>query len=464
MDEKKYDADTGDKDLEQELEDLRDMFQQELDAAAQTAQIGELIQELEGTEENPDEGEEEADALMCECCEENPRSREHGENYPYCDSCRESMKRYPLRFSGFLMILIMIVVFVTGAYFSMDYIDYMEPLADSASLMKEGKLVSGMQGYYSYISSTDPNKFSRRAVNDLLDGFISTGYFSDASSLINSIYDEDDLKKPWNRKYAEIAKTAQVLTDTYYAVMDVCEDVLSGKDYDYDEVMASLEALKSVNPKEEGKSEVADKYNEVFIEYYKLVTMSVSEKSIDEQLKQLEVVADCDKSEEMTWMYLSNYCATAAKAGDEELTNKLFKKAVSINKEDTDAYMALASLYRFAETPDPDKILAICEEAKENSFSGDTEYQIYTAIGYMLKGEGALALETMQAHMASNSYTVQKCNLYALCALYNGNRDIYKEMKEVLEQSGYEISDIVEQYKEGKLTIIEALQDKGGKI
>ena len=86
------------------------------------------------------------------------------------------------------------------------------------------------------------------------------------------------------------------------------------------------------------------------------------------------------------------------------------------------------------------------------------------AIAYMLKGEGAVALETMDEYMSMSGYTVQTCNLYALCALYNGNEETYEQMKTVLETSGYKISDAVEQYKNDEITIVEILTDKEGEI
>ena len=132
--------------------------------------------------------------------------------------------------------------------------------------------------------------------------------------------------------------------------------------------------------------------------------------------------------------------------------------------EDFAAYLALASYYRYAETPDADKILEICKEAKANAYQGDYTYMPYMAIAYLFKGEGAVALETMEEYMTMSGYTVQTCNLFALCAAYNGNDEIYNEMKTVLETSGYELSVLVEKYKNDKITIEEALTDMGGDI
>ena len=127
------------------------------------------------------------------------------------------------------------------------------------------------------------------------------------------------------------------------------------------------------------------------------------------------------------------------------------------------AYLAKASYYRYLEAPDADKILEICAEAAANAYGGDLSYKQYEAIAYLIKGEGAVALECIEEAMNS-LYTVQSCNLYALCGLYNGNTEIYEEMKTLLEDSGYEISPLVTKYKNGKITIAEVLADNGGDI
>ena len=110
--------------LEAELEEIRDMFQKELDAARENNDSEMLIQELD--HENPDSlnDEEEVQNLpLCECCGENPRSQDYGEDYLYCDSCREIMKRYPLRFSGVLTLLLSIALVIITGYFAFSSFD-----------------------------------------------------------------------------------------------------------------------------------------------------------------------------------------------------------------------------------------------------------------------------------------------------------------------------------------------------
>lgn len=456
----------GQEELLEELESIRDMFQEELDKAnAETEdEEGMLIQELEGDEESSEEEEEEiAPEDLCQCCEEKRRYKELREDYPYCEDCRNAMKKYPMRKSGILAFLVAAVVLVASYTLCYPYMNDAITVAEASANYKSGYIMSALQSYYSYFNGGKSGEgISKRALSEIIDGYNKLGYQTNGAQLINTYYSEDDLKKPQNKKYAEAVKGATVLTETYEAVSEVAADALSGKDFDYDKVMAELEALKEVNPVEEGKSQVTEKYNEVFIEYYKFVVMSVKEKPLSEQLEQLKRIDSIGAGQE--WVYLANYCAIASRLGDEEAVNYSYAKLIEINKEDSTAYLSKANLYRFTETPDADKIIEVCEEAKTNLGANDVSYKHALAIAYLIKGEGSLALEEMKALFNAGNYTVQNCNLYALCGLYNGDDTIYTEMKALLANYGYEISDLVTQYKKDKITVEEIIKDQGGDI
>lgn len=451
--------------LDTELEQIRDMFQQELDNASSDSCGDVLIQQLDDIadaddSDSSDEDEDNAEVKLCECCGVNPCSKEHGEDYPYCDECRDIMKKYPMRASGIIMTIVMIAMFILTAVASASYAEDFLTVADASLNYDSGKIMTAMTSYYTYVESAADSSISMKAVRDLLDGYSKTGYITDASELIERIYGETALKMPWNKKYSKLLSDADSLTVTYQKVAEIITPVMSGDDYDYDEIIAELDALYETQPTE---AEGIEEYESVFIEYYKYVVMSISKKGLDEQLAQLKKVDEAnDKG--LEWAYLSNYCAIAAKSGDEELTNKLFDRLIDINEEDTNAYVALASYYRYLDTPDPDKMLEICNKAKESVPSGDVSYMPTMAIAYLLKGEGSVALETMTDYMSQSSYTVQTCNLYALCAAYNGDDDTYNQMKTLLENSGYELSSLVAKYKKDKLTIEQVLTDKEGDI
>lgn len=443
--------------LERELEEIRDMMQQELDKAYASSEDM-VIQELEDIEYE-EEDEEYVNVPLCECCEENPR----GEDSPYCDECRNLMKKYPLRKSGIFTVLLMIVFFGASLYLSYPYMTDALTVADASANYNSGYTMNALQSYYAYFNGGKTgDAVSKKAFNEILEGYTKTGYHTDAANLISTYYDEDALSKPWNKKYADIVDSATILTETYQAVSDVTSAVLSGGDFDYDEVMAELDALKQVNPVEEGTSQVTTKYDEIFIEYYKYIVMSVSEKSFEEQLKQLKKIDAIGEGQE--WVYLSNYCAVAAKLGDEEAVNYSYDRLLELNRQDMNAYVAKANYYRFLDTPDTDKMLEILGDAAEVAYSSDTSYKHSLAVAYLLKGEGALALEEIEALFDAGTYTVQNCNLYAVCGIYTGDNEIYNEMKSLLASYGYEISDLVTEYKKGKITLEEVLKDKGGEI
>lgn len=454
-------AAASENELAQELEELRDMFQQELDKATEEAenQTDALIQELDEIDEAQEE-EEEFTGRLCEICGENPCAEEYGEDYPYCEECRNIMKKYPMRASGILMTVLMIAVFVASAVIGSEYIDDFMGVSEYAAYYDTGKIMTALNGYYSYNSAAEVDKISMKAVKDSIDGFMKTGYITDATSLIERVYSEADLKLPWNKKYAKIIESSNKLTEDYYTISEIITPVLNREEVDYDKIMADLDALYEATDEEGNPAEI----NAVFIEYYRYVAMSFLGKEPEDLLAQLEKTAAADKDGSLQWVYLANFATVAAKCDDLELTELLYNKMIANNREDTAAYLALASYYRYAETPDADKILEICEEAKANAYQGDYTYMPYMSIAYLFKGEGALALETMEEYMSMSGYSVQTCNLFALCAAYNGNDSIYNEMKEVLETSGYELSLVVEKYKNDKITIEEALKDKGGDI
>lgn len=443
--------------LEAELEEIRDMFQKELDAAREGNDTEMLIQELD--EEVA--AEEEENLPKCECCGENPCSQDYGEGYPYCDSCRETMKRYPIRFSGVLALIVGIGLIILTGYLSMPALDSSIRAADIVMNFESGRLMSALQGGYSYLASGDQSNVSKKVVKKMIDGYLKAGYNSDAVSLIETYYSETALKMPWNKKYQKIIDDTAIFQETYFVISEIIEPVANGDKYDYDEVMNELDSLKTADPKADNPDSAIDEYSDVFIEFYKFVVMSVNERTVEEQLSQLKKLDEIGEGYE--WIYLANLCNVAAKAGDEETVNDSFNRLIEINCEDTSAYLSKASYYRFLETPDPDKILELCKEAEAHAPSGDLSYKQYEAIAYLLKGEDEKAFEAI-SEAISTSYTVQTCNLYALCGLNIDDEDAYKEMKSILENNGYSISELVEKFRKGKLTIEEVLADKGGDI
>lgn len=449
--------------LIKELEEIRDMFQEAIDNAGteeEEEEHAELIQELEDVEHHNslNDEEERVPLPVCECCGEAPASTLYGEGYPYCDSCRELMKHYPLRFSGVLAVISMIVVFGMSIYLGMGSLENALVVLDARTAAAENRMMSTVQTLYSFVSG-DTND-SKKATELLIDGFIRTGYISNAKDIIEKYFTENDLNKASNKKYRKIVDFVDNFLATRDAVEDIVNDAFSGKEFDCDELIAKLDLEKEKFTDEEN----GIKYNAPLIEYYKYELLRLADADLEKQLEVLLAIEKNDEDGLAEWIYVPSICEVASKMGNKELAEEYFEIMKATNAEDMKAYSNYALYYRYLEAPDADAMIKLCEDAAKYTYEGDTSYYPTLVVAYLIKGEGALALDTMTQYMSSNYYTVPNCNLYALCALYCGNTDTYDNMVSTLTQSGFEINDLVTQYKDGKISLEEVIADKRGDI
>lgn len=447
--------------LVKELEEIRDMFQEAIDNAAQE-ESGEIIQELDDVdhdydeEDNTDSAEEEGP--LCECCQEAPASKEYGEGYPYCENCRELMKHYPLRIGGVIAILAMIVIFGLSVYFGSPSLDKGLVVLEAQLAASQNKMMSTVQMLYSYAS--DENNDSKKVTELLIDGFIRTGYISNAKELIEKNYTEKELNSPINKKYKNLVDFVTVFLATREKAQGIVSDAFSGAEFKYKELAAELDKLgEGYYDEEKGI-----KYDPFLIKYYKYELLRLSDADLEKQLEILREIEALDVNGVADWIYVPSICEVAGKMGNKELAEECFNKMIEKNSEDMKAYTALALYYRYLDTPDGDAIIKLCEKAAANAYDGDTSYYPSMVIAYLIKGEGALAYETMTQYMSSNYYTVSNCNLYALCALYCGNEETYDNMVNTLKSSGYEMNELVVQYKNEKATLEDVLAEMRGDI
>ena len=441
--------------LAKELEEIRDMFQTELDNAASSEDEAELIQEIADVEACD---EEEDEAAVCECCGENPVSKDHGEDYPYCDECRELMKHYPLRKRGILAIAAMIIIFVLSVYCGMDSFEKASEVLDAKMYADSGKRLSAISQLYSHMSDSDPD--SDKIVEILIDSFCEAGYLSDAAQYIRTVFTAEELEKPANRRYKEILESTDVFNATQQATESIVYDAFRGADFDYEELAAQLDAVAESYYDEEN----GIKHESILTEYYKYELMNIKEMDLEAQLEMLKATRASDKTGLYHWVYLAPLCEVAGRLGEAELAKECFEEMQKNNVEDMLAYKAYANTFRYAETPDADAMIKLCEEAEKNAYGGDTSYLPILATAYLIKEQGALAYDTMQQYMSSNRYSPADCNLYALCGLYCGNTDTYETMKSTLEGAGYSIGETVEMYKNGEMSLAEVIADKRGDI
>lgn len=465
--------------LTQELENLRDTFQQELDKAMEESKntvdteketVDMLIQQLDDFDGDEKENDEEEEKVspddLCKCCGEKIRDTSFGDDYPYCSECRKLMLANPLNLLGIIAMIVM--VFVAG--FSMSRlavnVSSFDTLLTAEQSYKEGKYIDAASSYQSYLQSVDSSSgVSVKAVKNLADIYANLSYYSYAQQTVESYFPKARLKLSWNKKYSGYADLYSQMQAAQTSVTDNFEDVLNGGSFKYKDEIAKADKLI----KEAEKSEETNVFAVTYLEYAKYIVMSRNGDSLEKQLEQLKKVEESDNGK-LPLLYLMDILNVYAKMGDTENAKVYYDKLVAINKQDSLAYTYYADTFRYCKEPDADKILAIADLAKENSSSSSFPYYDKTyAIAYLLKEDYKNADESMREYIQmlssyGSSPSQADLNLYALCAFASGDTDTYNSIKQAFDQNSVEMSKLVTQFVKNKISITEALTDNGGEI
>lgn len=445
------------KSLENELEEIRDMFQTELDKAMNGEESVEvLIQELdEISEEEPEEDEE---IRLCECCGEKKCDTSFGEDYPYCSDCRELMKANPFNAMGVIMAVVMFLVAGFALGLTAKNVDSFMNLLDANSAYAENHLVDAATVYEEYLSTvSEDSSVSMKAVKNTIDIMARLGYLSDAKNYVDTYFSDFALGLPWNKKYVAVKADYELIMTSSELISENFGDALNGKDFDYDKAIKKID--KFIEDNKESKE-----YSQTFLEYAKYLLMLIHEEDDKAQLEQLLKIEEIDEGQ-FPWIYLTYIMNVYGRLGDSENAQKYFEKCTELNAQELTAYTAYADSIRFGKNPDAEKILEVAQKAavvaSQNSYP--TYYRIY-AIAYLLKGDGEKAMNSMVQYLQNCQPSVQDFNLYAVCAVKAGDKESYNEAKETLEMYGYKLGSSVEKYKKGKIKLEQVLLEKGGDI
>lgn len=481
--------------LENELNEIKELFEDELNSdedelsfSSEVNQIQELddideilgemqdeeelTQEIEETEEELPDLSDVDENLICENCHKRLKSTLYEEDYPFCDVCIEELAanyKFPLRILGVLSLLVVFVATFFCGYLAIDEQDSYVSLQNAQAYYDDAMLLSAVDIYNDYLStilySTEETvSVSRKAIKNFAEIFVYNGQYEYAVQVIEMFYDEEALAKPWNSDLQYFITLADELTLISTTLYNSVGEYLDGTvEFDLDEQIAVLEALLEVNPVEEGDSETLEAYPQIFIEYYKFIMMSLAEVDYEDQLAQLEIVDSMGDGYE--WLYLTDIWAIQMYLGDTDSAELYFERCLESNIQDTTAYYAYASVFRYLDDGiDTETMLEICAQAAEVALEDDYTMNPVFAICYLLEDDVDSALATMEEMINAGSYTLQGCNLYALCCYLAGDDTGYDSMIEVLEANGYELSEYVQAYQNGEMTLEEVLSTQGGDI
>ena len=397
----------------------------------------------------------------------------------YCDECYRKMKRRPLMLKGILTVLVMIAVFFGSAYTSMDavvdlnstdsveYENFFEGYVD----YRDNRLITAEAKYRKYLSERSlSNNVSERAVRQLIDTYCTLGEYPYAVQVIEKYYSDFELSMPWNHKYRDVIEKNDIYYNVYMEIQNILDANYSSEEgLDYEKTVSDIYALKE---KYDGEAQyIIDIYAVRYSAYTETDNAALYEKliALDEEYGKEESV------------HIPLLCHYAALAGDKQAVDGCYERMMKINSQDMSIYVACFNYYRYLETPDTEKMLELCKKMAELSgelanygyYNGD--YLYYYAITYMLRGDaGETPFKMMQElydiinyygeDYKGNSGIRNIFNLYALTALYTGNTEAYEWAKAEIEYLGFELSDIVEKYRSGEMTLREVIADKGGDI
>ena len=459
-------ANEEEKNVQEELEELRDLFQKELDLQTETYLAGGDIQEYDDEEES-DEYEDETESLseenLCECCGEKKRDTSVSPDYPYCSDCRSLMQHYPIGFKGVLTLVVALVLSCLSIFmiFSKNA-DAISTTLDADSFAAEGKLYSALYAYYDAVSASNSDFVPKKTVAKCARAFAMMNDYSDGYSFASRYLSESDLKLPTYKfieKYSKINNTLTVIQNMIY-------EPLSKPDRSADDAEKICEDIE--NLRANGDSE----YDDFSIDYYKYVVMHTLEVPLEKQLEELKKIDE--KYSKDQWIYSYDLCAVAARLGDIETAEKYFDVIMKNNTEDSTAHAYLADAYRFCETPDPDKMLEIVEQGFKAQ--GSYEYancDLYRvqALAYMLKGDYESAFESAeQSYQAAYASSFSVNNLfpclytYMICGSLTENKTAVSTVENLLKQNGFEGPEEIQAFLAGEIELKVLIVNSEGEL
>ena len=450
--------------LQQELEQLRDTFQQELDRQTALAEEEEQPEEdaaeasggitdwdnlisvgdtpvlIEGDslndEPEPVEEPEAFDEELCYCCQKNERSREHGEDYLYCEECREKMKHRPIRWYLIPVILLVAAVIALSGY-SMHGIvsDYVQQ-ASAHKLMLQHHPVEGLNQYFELYGSGVTNKPMLKKMVRALWEF---GYIQNVQSILSSEFTSEEIES--DRTLSEINEKVTLFNSTADAAYNVIADYETkpASEIPYDDLMGQLEALSS---------STEETYDPLIIHYYQFYLAKICGKDAQTQITYLNQMKDSG-SADYQWLYYPELAKCLGETGDYDAAFALCDEMLRSNLDDPSAYATKAALYRRQQN----YTAALDEVAKGLQASENNPELIrQRAIVSLLQGDTASALS--DAETAFNaSATVSTTNVYAAVCHAAGETDQFNELVEFLGSYGTQLSDRTQAYVDGGLTL-----------
>lgn len=414
------------------------------------------------TEPDTAEGESVPEEEMCILCGEKPVDKSQSQSSDLCSDCRNMFMRTPLRFKGFLAVITLIALSVTGILMLYPNISTITTVSDFYMDVEQGNYSEAL----SKISQSDVTTIGWKTAGmiaefcyniDLPDDltYLTEQFFYDNDTAEDALTWSDkvgksNLNAPWNKELKEkynyvieldaIADEQSAIFSEYYDKLYYGQ--ITEKDIPYDELIKQYEDKLATATTNEEKG---------LINYYMLALSSICGKDTETQLNYCEQIVEFIPN--CRWVYLDNIVTLSIQAGKYDQAREyidVLSKSNPDNANYAKRYNAMLMRYEGKYDEAMAEIEAIIDDIATNGI-----YEAYydALICQLLAGDYESAYSYAKDCFEQQNYlTVESINLYAILSKKLDQKG-YDDAVAFLEQYDMKISPTAEKCINGEITI-----------
>lgn len=409
------------------------------------------------------------DEEMCILCEKNPAYKTATVDSDLCEDCRQGFMYTPIRYSGIIAIILVIVTAVSGLLVFRAQKPAVKTISDSFKILQAGDIQAASSGLSQPESraligwksaSVFAELFYKRNTAQNLSTLVDELFYdkeADPTLKWQDIAGKGNINAPWNKelkaKYDYLNNIEKIAEEKskhftyYYDKFQYGE--IEIKDIPYQEIISKYEAelAKATTNEEKG-----------VICYYMLATSSICEQDVKTQLGYCKSIQQ--HLPECYWLYLENLITLSIQTGEYEAAKKHIATLSSLSVTDANfAKRYTAMMYRYQGKYS--ESLTILKELIANiETSGVYEAFYEAALCEFLSGNLDAAYEyTIKCVRDEYCMTYEAINLYAMLSKKLGTDEGYEYASKIFAQYGMKISPTVDKYLNGEITIEEMLAE-----
>ena len=386
---------------------------------------------------------------LCLLCGENIRDYSISPDYDLCATCREKLIRCPTRFTGFLMLCIVICICSLGFNLVKGQLDTVSAIIDADTAYRQNNMSTAIE-LYSSAGTSIGEKAARRYVNACWE----SGNLNSIPDIVSANYTERSLASSRNSDVKKLSDKYAKDMDTFDAVYAQLKDYdeqiyygqINAEDVPYDALLGQIKSMY----------ESDQNYSETFLVYGEYYLSTLCERSNDEYytlLKRME-----ELSPDYHWLFarpLAECCVQLEKYDEAKKYANMLK--AHNNEDDYADYYLIRIAYEQEKYADVISMRDTLDE-EIGSYPSAEEYKL-VAIAYMLTGDNESAKELLKTAYNSYYMNVSIINSYALVCKLTDDDEGYNDTKTLVEDEGYVVNEYVDSCAAGEITVKKFFDD-----